>query len=658
MQLIVNTESTDTEKMSTIEQESLIEKPFINGSQEMNDVIKAIDDQEIPIANKENIQIEENKIINIYENRHPAETPEVKDDDKIIVHTKEEAKKSIDDVAVTDEDCKQLTDSTEHDCSVIKNGTENVTHEIDENKSQNNSVEKDEGSKIFGIIINTQNNAATENNSVKDENKNDYDKDENKNDEDTVVKRIKPVKDTQLYEETEIDDLKEKKNIEGVDVEHEAKVIISEVDFNEVKEKNSEFKQTLQGNSHASITADESETIPQKAANESSEAILDLGEEFPSACPNDGDSVRQEIAQISTINADDVHSIREIDSTIISSGDNSNSKETSVHAADIRGEIKQGGIENTEMPKEMLDPDDVITEVITEENNPVQLTEDVEMVSTECKINDIADVEAEEKSEYAQTAEHVEVVGLEDKNKDDGDIQGIIQMDISENGDKTTIESSRNGEIDDEDKNKDDSCSQVTTATVGQNENKDTSTKNVKIDTVKDKNSEIKNETNDVTANTVNDIVDLDEVKIVENDHKEGTCDKKEISRVAQKVEEKVICTTTIRLSNTLDILSDDDEEPPKTISPEPSKIDIQKVASPEVSEKCINLDDDDDIMLIDDVTSSDLKEKTPEVNVESGKLDFDLESVNSKEIEDSKVPVTANNLGKGKFIINCCTCL
>ncbi|XP_026327936.1 activating transcription factor 7-interacting protein 2 isoform X2 [Hyposmocoma kahamanoa] len=587
MQLIVNTESTDTEKMSTIEQESLIEKPFINGSQEMNDVIKAIDDQEIPIANKENIQVEENKIINIYENRHPAETPEVKDDDKISVHTKEEAKKSIDDAAVTDEDCKQLTDSTEHNCSVIKNGTENVTHEIDENKSQNNSVEKDEGSKIFGIIINTQNNAATENNAVKDENKNDDDKDENKNDDDTVVKGIKPVKDTQSHEETEIDDLKEKKNIEGVDVEHEAKVIISEVDFNEVKEKNSEFKQTLQENSHASITADESETIPQKAANESSEAISDLGEEFPSTCPNDGDSVRQEIAQISTIDADDVHSIREIDSTIISSGDNSNCKETSVHAADIRGEITQGDSENTEMPKEMLDPGDVITEIITEENNPAQLTEDVEMVSTECKINDIADVKAEEKSEYAQTAEHVEVVDLQDKNKDDADIQGIIQMDISENGDKTTIQSSRNGEIDDVDKNKDDSYSQVTTvSTVDQNENKDTSTKNMKIDTVKDKNSEIKNESNDVIANTVNDIVDLDEVKIVEDDRKEGTCDKKEVSRVAQKVEEKIICTTTIRLSNTLDILSDDDEEPPKTISPEPSKVTTEQIVDENPDEK------------------------------------------------------------------------
>lgn len=630
MQLIVNTESTDTEKMSTIDQESLIEKAFVNGSQEINDVIIAIHEQETPIANKENIQVEENKIINIVENRNPERTEEVSDEDKSNVHTKEEAKKSIDDAAVTNEDCKQLT---QPDHSIIKNGTGDITYEIDENKAQIHPVQKNECSKNYNIKHVTENNA-----------ENEIVKGENKNDDDTIVKEVQPVKDTQLLEETENDSLKENKSIENVDDgEQEVEVINSEVNFNEVKEKNSECKNILEENSHEVTVAvcdslADDEVIIQKATNDSCEAILDLGEKIASTCPNDEDPVRQENLQISTISEDDVHSVRESDSAVIVSDGNCKFKEPSVHVADISDAIVTGDIENTEIVKETLD-----TEVITMVNNSAKLTEDVEMVNAECKINDIDAIEAEDKSESAQIVEHVEMVNLEDKNKDDADNQAVIEMDISENVDKTTIESTKHVETDVKNKVNDDR--QVTTVeTVKQNEDKDISPKNVKIDSVKDEN---------INISTVHDIVDLDEIKIVEDDHNKDTRDKSEISRVAQKVEEKTICTPTIRLSNTLDILSDDDEEPANTIPPEPSKVDIPTVASPVVSEKCINLDDDDDIMLIDDVTSSNDKEKIPEVTAETAKLSCDVAPVNSKEIEESKVPVTGSNLGKGRLLIN-----
>lgn len=633
--------------MSTINKESLIEKPFINGSQEINNIIKAIDDQEIPIANKENIQIEENKIINIDENGHPERNQEVNDEVKIIVNTKEEVKISVDDATAVDEECKQLTDGTRPDCSDIKNGIENVTCEMDENKSQNNSVDKNQGSKNVDIKYDTEKNA--ENEIVKGEDK----KDDNK-----IVEEINPVKDVQLDEETDSDSLKDKKNVVNVDVDQEAGVIISEV-----KESNTKFKKILQESSHDvtaaapdSMKADEFETIQDKASNESSETILDVGIEFPSACTSDGESASQRLTQISAISEDNVHSIIESESTIISSGDNSDYKEPSVDVADVSDETTTGDNKNTGFVTEILNPSDV-TEVVTVENNSAttqQLMEDVEMESTECKINDIADVNAEKKNACTQIAKHVDMVNLEDKNKDDVDCQGTITMDISENVNET-MESSKNVELEVKDKNKDGVCSEVTTVpTVGENENKSISTspKNVSMETAQDeKYSEIQNETKGQTkASTVNDIVDLDEVKIVEDDHKKDLSDKNEISRITQKVEEKIKRTTTIRLSNTLDILSDDDEDSVKTLSPEPPKGDTQNVGSPEVSEKYINLDDDDDVMLIDDVTSSNDKQKTPEVTVGSGILD-NAEPDNSKETEGSKVPVTGSDLGKGHLI-------
>lgn len=609
--------------MSTIEQESLIEKPFVNGSQEMNAVVKAIDDQEAPIANKENIQIEENKIINTDENRNPERTQEVRDEDKI-THTKE-AKIYIDDAAAADADRKQL----------IKNGTENVTHEADRIKSQNNSVEEYEGSKNVNIKYDTD-----------------------KNDEDSIVEGIKPVKDTQPYEKSKNDSLKENKIIENVDVDQEATAL-----NNEVKETNSNFKKTLQENSHEvtvpvvdSLKTEESKTIPHKTTNESSEAILGLNVEYTPACPNDGETVREEIAQTSTVSEYGVHSIMESESMSIFTGDNSDFKEPSVNVADVSDEIIKNDTENTEIVKEKLDHGDV-TEVMTaENNNSAQLTEDVEMVSTECNINDNGNVNTEEKNVCAQIADAVEMVSLEDKNKDDADIQSITKMDISDNGDKATTESSKNNEIDVKDKHKDDSYSRLTTSPiVSQNENKDISISlnNVNINSLEDtNNSENINETKDHNTSTVTDIVDLDEVKIVEDDHKKDLSDKNEICSVEQKVEEKKICPATIRLSNTLDILSDDDEEPVQTNLPELSKVDIQKVASSKVLEKCINLDDDDDIMLIDDVTSNNDKQIDPNMTTESGKLDIDADPVESNEIEGSKMSVTSSDLGKSHLII------
>lgn len=612
--------------MSTIEPESLIEKPFVNGSPDMNDVIKAIDDHKIPIANKENILVEENKIINTDENRNPDTIQELRDDDKVIVHTKEEPKISSDD--------------TEPVCPVIENGVRNATHEIDGNKSQSNYVDEIEASKTDNVKIkyNVENNA--ENETVADG---------DKNDEDSIVKVVKPVRDTQILEETEKtknDSLKERKIIENFDVDQEAKVIVSEV-----KETNNKLKESLQETLlevtvpvHDSVKNDASETNPYKGTNDSNEVILDLGGESLPVCTNDGESANQEIVQTSTISEDSVHGIIESDSTIILTGDGRDIKETSVDVADVSDDIKISDSENAEIVKKMLNIGDITEVVNVEKNNSAQLMEDIEIVSAECKGNDNADVNTEEKSKCTLITEDVEMLSTEDKNKDDADIQGITKMDVSDNGNAVPIESSRDIENDVEDKFKNDGCSEITTmSTDYENVKTDISTSPKKNNSVEVKNN-FENETKDYVS-TVNDIVDLDEVKIVEDDHKKDTCEKNEISSVAQTVG-KIKRTTTIRLSNTLDILSDDDEDPVKTTSPEPSKVDQQKVTSPEVLEKCINLDDDDDIMLIDDITSSNDKQKEDMMTVESGELDCDPEPVNSKEVESSKMPVSSSDLG------------
>lgn len=657
--------------MSTIEQESLIEKPFVNRSEELNDVIKAIEGHEIPIANKENIQIEENKIINTDQNRNPERTQEVRAEDKIIVHIKEDAKIYTDgDAATANEHYEQLSDGTEPDCPVIENETGNATHEIDRN---NSSVEENKDSQNVDVKYDTSNDAeneivggdkndddgiVTEIKSVKEtqsleETNNDILKENNiidKNDDDGTVKDIKLVKETQSLNETNSGILKEN-NID--DEKNSDLKQLKKVKVCEVKEINNKFMKTLQVNSHEgtvplqdSIDADESETIAHEVTNMSSGLLLGSGEGL-----NNRGTVSQEIAQTSTVSEDGVHRNVESEGMIIFSGDNSDFKEKGDNAS-----------------TEILDHGDV-TEVFTEEkNNSAQFTDDVEMVSTERNINNIADINIEE-NKCVQIVEAVEVVSLEDENRNDADIQGIIKMDVSENldkttneclkdvsenVDKTTIESSMNNKIDVEDEKKDDSFRQViTTSNNNQNENKQTSTSqnNTKMDIVEDKNnSENHNETKRNNVSTINEIVDLDEVNIVEDDRKKELNDKNEISSVAQKVEEKKICTTTIRLSNTLDILSDDDEDPVKATSPEPSKVDIKKVKNPEASEKCISLDDDDDIMLIDDVTSSSDKQKSPKVD--SGKLDLDAELVDSNEVAGSMVPVTSSDLGKSHIII------
>ncbi|XP_072947762.1 uncharacterized protein wde [Epargyreus clarus] len=88
----------------------------------------------------------------------------------------------------------------------------------------------------------------------------------------------------------------------------------------------------------------------------------------------------------------------------------------------------------------------------------------------------------------------------------------------------------------------------------------------------------------ELDQNTQDKVITIEEVKSPQKD-----------AETVKTVEEepKRIC----KLSNNLDIFSDEEEEDSPAV--EPPKDDI-----PPTTEKCINIDDDDDIMLIDEVTS------------------------------------------------------
>lgn len=610
MQLIMNTESTETEKMSTLEQESLIEKPLVNGALEINDVIKAVEDMETPIANKENIQVEESKIIKTEENGSPERILEVRDEDRAKVSVED------DDAAAANENCKEMIDSIKTDCPGNKNATENVMCEINGNESQNTVAQ----------------NNTVENGDVYDD--------------DSVVKGVNSVNDTKSRDETNENILKQNRIAENIDANQETKVVVSEV-----KELNSK-KETLQENLpegtvsiHDTVNIDKSEDNLKRT--KSSAEILAFDVEFSAACPNnEKQPVIQEIAQ----------NIVKSEDAISFTSDNNEFIEP-VAVCLYASEIKRSENESREVVKEISEHGGLTEVIIVEKITSAQITVDVERVSEDAEFegND-AEVNIENKSNSAQISDDVEMVCLDSKNKGDADIQCITKIDDSEIENTAICENVTNLV----DKNKDDGYSQeITESVVSQNENENisASTNSAKINSVGSQNNAIdiqvtaemttasQTENKDNDTRTSDDIVDLDEVKIVEDNSKKHLNDNKEIPSIAQKVEENKKRTSTIRLSNTLDILSDDDEEPIKASSPEPSKVDNGKVASQEVSGKCINLDDDDDIMLIDDVTSSNDKKENPKVTAKSEKNDFDPEPINSKQIEGN------NTCNKGKVI-------
>ncbi|XP_063535695.1 protein PFC0760c isoform X2 [Cydia strobilella] len=130
---------------------------------------------------------------------------------------------------------------------------------------------------------------------------------------------------------------------------------------------------------------------------------------------------------------------------------------------------------------------------------------------------------------------------------------------------------------------------------------------------------------------SVDDIIDLDEPKESQDSKSSDEKSKNEkdnINNTASENDKPI--EPILKLSNTLDILSDDEEEQA-----------LKKSNTDNSDNKCINIEDDDDIMLIDDDTSGNeskiepTKEQELEKQIESKPASpTDSEKVN----EDSKI--------------------
>ncbi|CAH0730005.1 unnamed protein product, partial [Brenthis ino] len=98
-----------------------------------------------------------------------------------------------------------------------------------------------------------------------------------------------------------------------------------------------------------------------------------------------------------------------------------------------------------------------------------------------------------------------------------------------------------------------------------------------------------------------------DNLKIPLDDDVTNSQSIKQVSTPISSIKEKKPLLHISKLSNTLDILSDDEEEPSKEESQVQSTVEKQ----------CINIEDDDDIMLIDEETSKDTNKN--DITIPSG---------------------------------------
>lgn len=127
-------------------------------------------------------------------------------------------------------------------------------------------------------------------------------------------------------------------------------------------------------------------------------------------------------------------------------------------------------------------------------------------------------------------------------------------------------------------------------------------------------------------------------------------------TEISNKEKIAVASRTISGLSNNLDIISDEEDETPTPTVSESAKENSKKEPSPVAENKCINLDDDDDIMVIDEeVTKENTNEKnkTKEVD-EKSEEDIEIKEVSETTMadEDSKAASILEGLlsSEGRF--------
>ncbi|XP_061728216.1 GATA zinc finger domain-containing protein 14-like [Cydia pomonella] len=131
---------------------------------------------------------------------------------------------------------------------------------------------------------------------------------------------------------------------------------------------------------------------------------------------------------------------------------------------------------------------------------------------------------------------------------------------------------------------------------------------------------------------SVDDIIDLDEPKESQDSPDEKRKDEKENINKAASENDKPV-EPVLKLSNTLDILSDDEEDQ----APKSSNTDNS-------DNKCINIEDDDDIMLIDDDTSGNESKNEP---IKEQEVEKQIESKPASPAESEKLTEDSKSIDK-----------
>ncbi|XP_028179364.1 nucleolar protein dao-5 [Ostrinia furnacalis] len=148
------------------------------------------------------------------------------------------------------------------------------------------------------------------------------------------------------------------------------------------------------------------------------------------------------------------------------------------------------------------------------------------------------------------------------------------------------------------------------------------------------------------------EVLDVDEIKEVSkvDEQPQKINESDDVTQTVKAEETKK--STVLKLSNTLDILSDDDEDLAPQAPKEPAK--DQKTAETTPMEKqCINIEDDDDIMLIDDTeVSKDTKAESAqpmetEVTKEDKPTECTIDLENGESIETTKIEDVVDEVQK-----------
>ncbi|XP_026762652.2 activating transcription factor 7-interacting protein 1 [Galleria mellonella] len=129
---------------------------------------------------------------------------------------------------------------------------------------------------------------------------------------------------------------------------------------------------------------------------------------------------------------------------------------------------------------------------------------------------------------------------------------------------------------------------------------------------LKDSEQVFESETDDnkekVFSNT--NVDEINKVDVVQEDKISSQDTKLTVTQEEAK-DDTSVTTSVLKLSNTLDILSDEEDEPPTTANENNNE-------SNPTEKQCINIDDDDDIMVIEDANSEESKNETSKAEIEA----------------------------------------